>query len=91
MSGRRSCPKCGAVYHVTQSPPRRDGFCDKDDTGLVQRDDDKPETVKRRLDEYARKTEPLIRFYRERGVLAEIEGVGSPEGILAVTKRNLKG
>jgi adenylate kinase len=91
MGGRRSCPKCGAVYHVTQSPPKRDGFCDKDDTGLVQRDDDKPETVKRRLDEYARKTEPLIRFYRERGLLATIEGIGSPDGILAVTKKALKG
>jgi len=90
MSGRRSCPKCGAVYHVSQSPPKRDGFCDKDDTGLVQRDDDKPETVKRRLDEYARKTEPLRRFYRERNLLAEIEGVGTPEGILAATKKSLQ-
>jgi adenylate kinase len=89
MSGRRSCPKCGAVYHVTQSPPKRDGFCDKDDTGLVQRDDDKPDTVKRRLQEYVAKTEPLRRFYRDRGLLTEIEGVGTPEGILAVTKRAL--
>ena len=75
MSGRRSCPKCGAVYHVSQSPP--------------QRDDDKPETVKKRLQEYAAKTEPLRRFYRERNQLSEIEGVGTPEGILAVTKRAL--
>lgn len=89
MSGRRSCPKCGAVYHVTQSPPKLDGYCDRDDSGLVQRDDDKPETVKKRLQEYARKTEPLRRFYREREVLAEIEGVGTPEGILAATKRSL--
>jgi adenylate kinase len=91
MSGRRSCPKCGTVYHVTQSPPKRDGFCDKDDQGLVQRDDDKPETVKKRLDEYARKTEPLRRFYRERNLLAEIAGVGTPEGILAATKKSLQG
>lgn len=89
MSGRRSCPKCGAVYHVTQSPPKLDGYCDRDEAGLVQRDDDKPETVKKRLQEYARKTEPLRRFYREREVLAEIEGVGTPEGILAATKRSL--
>jgi adenylate kinase len=91
MSGRRCCPKCGAVYHVSENPPKRDGFCDKDDTGLVQRDDDKPESVKKRLHEYALKTEPLRRFYRDRKLLAEIEGIGSPEGILAVTKRALKG
>jgi adenylate kinase len=91
MSGRRSCPKCGAVYHVSQSPPQRNGYCDKDGTGLVQRDDDKPETVKKRLEEYAAKTEPLRRFYRERKLLAEIEGVGTPEGILAATKRSLQG
>jgi adenylate kinase len=89
LSGRRSCPKCGAVYHVSQSPPRQDGFCDRDDAGLVQRDDDRPEAVKKRLQEYAAKTEPLRRFYAERGALAEIEGVGTPEGILAVTKRVL--
>ena len=89
MSGRRSCPKCGAVYHVTQNPPKRDGFCDKDDTGLVQREDDKPETVRKRLQEYAAKTEPLIRFYRARNLLTEIPGVGVPEGILAATKKAL--
>jgi adenylate kinase len=89
MSGRRSCPRCGAVYHVSQSPPKKDGFCDRDGAGLVQRDDDKPETVKKRLREYAVKTEPLRRLYGDRGLLAEIEGVGTPEGILAVTKRVL--
>jgi adenylate kinase len=89
LSGRRSCPKCGAVYHVSQSPPKRDGYCDRDDAGLVQRDDDRPESVKKRLHEYGTKTEPLRRFYRERGALTEIEGVGTPEGILAVTKRAL--
>jgi adenylate kinase len=89
LSGRRSCPKCGAVYHVSQNPPKRDGFCDRDDAGLVQRDDDKPESVKKRLHEYGTKTEPLRRFYRERRLLTEIEGVGTPEGILAVTKRAL--
>jgi adenylate kinase len=89
LSGRRSCPRCGAVYHVSQSPPRQDGYCDHDDAGLVQRDDDRPEAVKKRLQEYAAKTEPLRRFYAARGALAGIEGVGTPEGILAVTKRVL--
>ena len=89
MSGRRSCPKCGTVYHVSQNPPKRDGYCDRDGAGLVQRDDDKPETVKKRLQEYAAKTEPLRRYYQERNLLTEIEGVGTPEGILAATKKAL--
>ncbi len=89
MSGRRSCPKCGTVYHVSQNPPKRDGYCDRDGTGLVQRDDDKPATVKKRLQEYATKTEPLRRFYREKNLLTDIEGVGTPEGILAATKKAL--
>jgi adenylate kinase len=89
ISGRRSCPKCGAVYHVSANPSRRSGYCDKDEAGLVQRDDDKPENVKKRLQEYADKTWPLKRFYQERGLVAEIEGVGTPEGILAATKAEL--
>ena len=89
ISGRRSCPKCGAVYHVSANPPRRAGVCDKDDTGLVQRDDDKPENVKKRLQEYADKTWPLKRFYQERDLVSEVEGVGTPEGILAATKLEL--
>jgi adenylate kinase len=89
MSGRRSCPRCGAVYHVTQNPPKRDGYCDREGAGLVQRDDDKPEAVRKRLQEYAAKTEPLLRFYRDRSLLTRIEGVGTPEGILAATKKAL--
>ena len=86
ISGRRSCPACGAVYHVSANPPRRTGFCDKDGTALVQRDDDKPENVKKRMQEYADKTWPLKRFYQERGKVAEVEGVGTPAGILAATQ-----
>jgi adenylate kinase len=89
MSGRRSCPKCGAVYHVSQNPPQRDGFCDRDGAGLVQREDDKPETVRKRLQEYVVKTEPLRRFYRDRNLLTDIAGVGTPDGILAATKKVL--
>ncbi|HEX7487673.1 MAG TPA: adenylate kinase [Anaeromyxobacteraceae bacterium] len=86
ISGRRSCPKCGAVYHVSANPPRRTGSCDKDGAALVQRDDDKPENVKKRMQEYADKTWPLKRFYQERGKVAEVEGVGTPAGILAATQ-----
>ncbi len=89
MSGRRSCPKCGAVYHVTQNPPKREGTCDRDGAALVQRDDDRPETVRRRLQEYAAKTEPLRRFYETRHLLTSIEGIGTPEEILAATRKAL--
>jgi adenylate kinase len=86
ISGRRSCPKCGAVYHVSSNPSRVSGQCDRDGAALVQRDDDRPENVKKRMQEYADKTWPLKRFYQERNKVAEIEGVGTPEGILAATK-----
>lgn len=87
LSGRRSCPACGAVYHVTQSPPRKAEVCDRDGKPLVQRDDDRAEAVRKRLQEYAAKTEPLRSFYRARGVLSEVDGVGAPEAILAAAKR----
>ncbi len=89
ISGRRSCPKCGAVYHVTQNPPRKADACDKDGTALTQRPDDQPENVRVRLAEYGAKTEPLKRYYREQGLLSEVDGVGSTEGILAATLRLL--
>ena len=89
MSGRRSCPTCGTVYHVTQNPPKKAGICDRDGAGLVQREDDKPETVRKRLQEYTAKTEPLRRFYETRHLLTSIEGIGAPEGILAATKKAL--
>ena len=89
MSGRRSCPRCGAVYHVTANPPRSAGVCDKDGAALAQRDDDKAETVTRRLREYEAKTEPLKRYYHERGALAEVPGTGTPDEVLAAAKRVL--
>ncbi len=89
LSGRRSCPKCGAVYHVSQNPPRKAGACDRDGSALVQRDDDRPESVAKRLEEYEVKTEPLKRYYHERGLLTPIEGVGAPEAILADTRKIL--
>jgi adenylate kinase len=89
ISGRRSCPRCGAVYHVTQNPPKKAGLCDKEGADLVQRPDDKPENVRVRLAEYGTKTEPLKRYYREKGLLSEVDGVGSTEGILAATRRVL--
>jgi len=89
MSGRRSCPKCGAVYHVSGNPPQKAGVCDREGAALVQRDDDKVETVARRLQEYEAKTEPLKRYYHERGSLSDVTGTGSPDEVLAATRRVL--
>ena len=63
ISGRRSCPTCGAVYNQSLAPPNRDGFCDKDGIALFHRADDEPETVRHRLEVYHRETEPLIAYY----------------------------
>jgi adenylate kinase len=90
LSGRRICPADGAVYHVLQNPPLRAGFCDKCSTGLVQRDDDKEDKVRERLRVYAASTEPLKAFYRKKGLLTEINGVGSPEGIYVEVRRALE-
>lgn len=89
ISGRRSCPKCGAVYHVASSPPLQPGLCDREGAALVLREDDKPENVRKRMQEYAAKTAPLKRYYDERGLLAAIPGSGAPEAILAAALRAL--
>lgn len=74
MSGRRVCPKCGASYHVEYNAPQNDGICDLCGTELIIRDDDKPETVKKRLEVYHESTQPLIRYYREAGCLHSFDG-----------------
>jgi adenylate kinase len=77
LSGRRQC-KNGHVYHVEFDPPKHDNVCDSDGQKLIQRDDDKPETVRKRLDTYRQKTEPLVDFYDERGALKRFDGKRSP-------------
>ena len=72
MSGRRACPDCGATYHVVAAPPKTEGVCDVCGGRLVQRDDDKPETVLDRLNVYHAQTEPLKEFYAQRGVLKSV-------------------
>jgi adenylate kinase len=89
IGGRRSCPTCGAVYHVAQNPPRKAGACDKDGVALVQREDDKPENVRQRMKEYAAKTAPLKAYYQARGQVAEVDGLGAPDAILAATRKLL--
>lgn len=74
LGGRISCPKCGAVYHVTGNPPKTPGRCDRCGTDLIQRDDDKPETIKKRLEAYYAQSSPLVDFYEEEGVLSNFDG-----------------
>mgnify|MGYP002510558279 FL=1 len=83
MTGRRACTACGATYHVVAAPPKAEGVCDACGAALVQRDDDKPETVQSRLDVYHSQTEPLKEFYAQRGVL---KSVAFQSGIEATTK-----
>lgn len=73
MSGRRACTDCGATYHVTAAPPKAEGVCDACGGRLVQRDDDKPETVLDRLSVYHAQTEPLKEFYAQRGILKRVD------------------
>ena len=74
MSGRRTCPSCGATYHVTHNPPKKENVCDNCGADLIVRPDDAPEVVQGRLQVYHEQTEPLIAFYRERGLLKTVDG-----------------
>ena len=81
LSGRRQCVKNGHVYHVEFDPPKNEGVCDQDGSRLIQRDDDKPETVQTRLAVYHEQTEPLIQWYEERGLLRRFDGTRTPEEV----------
>lgn len=90
LSGRRSCPKDGNVFHVTDNPPKRSGYCDACGTGLIQRDDDQPEKITQRLVAYEKSTAPLKDYYEKKGLLRRVDGVGSTEGIYAAIKAAVK-
>lgn len=83
MSGRRACTNCGETYHLVYKKTKEEGTCDRCGSGLVQRDDDKPETVKSRLDIYHKQTEPLEEFYKNRGVYKEVDGTKPMEEVFA--------
>jgi adenylate kinase len=74
MSGRRACVNCGATYHIVNIPPKKEGICDVCNNSLVLRDDDQPETVKKRLAVYHEQTQPLIDYYRNKGILKTVDG-----------------
>ncbi len=81
LAGRRNCQNCGALYHVNFDPPSNGQTCDRCDGGLQQRDDDSEETIITRLRVYESQTAPLANYYRDRGKLREINGVGKVEDI----------
>jgi adenylate kinase len=81
LSGRRTCANGGHVYHVEFDPPKNEGVCDQDGSRLIQRDDDKPETVRKRLSVYHDQTEPLIDWYEDKGLLRRFDGTRSPDEV----------
>ena len=83
MSDRRACLNCGATYHIVHIPPKKEGICDTCGSALVLRDDDKPETVQKRLNVYHDQTQPLIDYYSKQGVLREVDGTQDMEDVFA--------
>lgn len=83
MGGRRACLSCGATYHIEHIPPKKEGVCDACGKELVLRDDDKPETVKNRLDVYHQQTQPLIDFYEKKGILRTVDGTVDMKDVFA--------
>ena len=81
LSGRRVCPTCGAVYHISFNPPKQAGICDRDGTQLEQRPDDTPEAITHRLNLYFEMTTPLLEYYRRRGLLETVDGRKSIEEV----------
>jgi adenylate kinase len=85
LSGRRTCPACKAVYHLTARPPRVEGVCDQCGGRLVQREDDRPESIRVRMRAYEASTRPLEEYYRRAGKLVPVRAAGTPEEILGRT------
>jgi len=89
LGGRRTCVEGGHVFHVDFNPPRQDGVCDIDGSELVVRDDDKPEVIRHRLEQYHAKTEPLIEHYDTRSLLRRIDGAEAPDAVADEISRTL--
>ncbi len=91
LSQRWSCPKCGKIYNAGSNPPRRAGHCDECDANLVQREDDRPEVIRERLQVYRQTTRPLIDFYRRRSQYVEVDGGAEVDRIFDSMVRILDG
>lgn len=81
MAGRLTCRECGEIYHSKSSPPKKDGICDRCGGGLYQREDQKAEVVERRIEVYERQTKPLISYYKNKGILANIDAKGGKDEV----------
>ena len=89
LTRRRSCPTCGAIYHLDFSPPKAEGKCDKEGAALMHRDDDKEEAIRERLNVFHGQTSPLKAFYKEAGLLREVAGQGKPDEVFGNVKKAL--
>jgi adenylate kinase len=89
LGGRRTCEEGGHVFHVEFNPPKREGVCDIDGSPLVVRDDDEPEVIRNRLETYHAKTEPLVDYYDQRGVLRRIDGAAAQDEVTEQVRRTL--
>jgi len=87
LSRRKVCEKCSFIYHLDFIKPNREGFCDKCDGNLYQREDDKPEAIKERLTVYREQTEPLIDYYKKKYLLIDVDGSGTPEGVFELVAK----
>jgi len=83
LSGRRDCPKCGAIYHIQNSPPKKEGVCDACRASLITREDQKEEVIQHRLQVYRQQTEPLIQYYDQRGLQKTINAVQSIDKVFS--------
>jgi adenylate kinase len=83
ISGRRVCPKCGAIYNIYYNPPKHDEICDVCGTPLIQREDDKECVVRKRLDVYKKETQPLINYYSDKNLLTTVDATGTVEEVQA--------
>jgi len=90
MSGRRSCPKCGHMYHIKYNPPKTFDICDECGSKLIQRKDDAEETVKNRLKVYHETTSPIVNFYDEKGLLLRVSGIGAIDEISSYLIKTLE-
>lgn len=90
LCGRRTCPGCGAMYHVKFNPPGAEGTCDKCGGALVQRDDDKEETIRTRLENYRKSTEPLIGYYKGSGKIRSVQASGEIDAIYNTIVKHLR-
>ena len=89
MSGRISCKGCGKIYHVRNFPPKNEGICDSCEGEVVTRAEDNEETIKTRLEVYDENTKPLIDFYKDKGLIVDVDSVGPPEEVVPLILRKL--